>query len=319
MPDKLEEWTEKILAGDRRAISTAITAVENQQKDGISLLKRLFVRTSGALLVGVTGAPGAGKSTLVEKLAVEYRRLEKRVGILAVDPTSPFSGGAILGDRIRMQSLSNDRGVFIRSMATRGQLGGLAPAAHDVVIVLEAAGCQVILIETVGVGQDEVEVARLADATMLLLVPGMGDDVQTFKAGVMEIADLFVINKADRAGADRVEQEVTAMLSITPRTGQWHPPVLRTVATEGKGVAEVVQALGCYCAFGREKNLTTLRARQKWRGRVLELLRQELFSTIVSRNLDDGILDAKVEEIILRRRDPHSIVEELIADFAAHS
>ena len=319
MPDKLDVWAQKILAGDRRAISTAITAVENQQREGINLLKRLFVRTSGALVVGVTGAPGAGKSTLVEKLAAEYRRLGKRVGILAVDPTSPFSGGAILGDRIRMQSLSNDLGVFIRSMATRGQLGGLAPAAHDVVTVLEAAGCQVILIETVGVGQDEVEVARLADVTMLLLVPGMGDDVQTFKAGVMEIADLFVINKADRTGADRVEQEVAAMLSITPGSGQWQPPVLRTVATDGKGVAEVVQAVDRYCAFGREKNLTAKRARQKWRGRLLELLRQELFSSLVSRHLDDGMLDARVEEIILRRRDPHSVVEELIADFAEHS
>lgn len=315
MPDNLEEWVEKILSGDRRAISTAITAVENQQEDGINLLKRLFVRTSGALVVGVTGAPGTGKSTLVEKLAAEYRRLGQRVGIVAVDPTSPFSGGAILGDRIRMQSLTGDAGVFIRSMATRGQLGGLAPAAHDVVTVLEAAGCQVILIETVGVGQDEVDVARLADATLLLLVPGMGDDVQTFKAGVMEIADVFVINKSDHAGADRVEQELTAMLSIASRPGQWRQPILKTVATTGGGVSEVVQALEGYCRFGRERDLAAQRARNKWRARVLELLRQELFSKVVSRHLEDGILDADVEEIIARRRDPHSIVEGLIAGF----
>ncbi|MGH9432526.1 MAG: methylmalonyl Co-A mutase-associated GTPase MeaB [Terriglobia bacterium] len=316
MPDDLEKWMEKILVGDRRAISSAITAVENQEEDGIVLLKRLFVRVSGALVIGVTGAPGSGKSTLVEKLAAEYRRLGHRVGILAVDPTSPFSGGAILGDRIRMQSLSGDEGVFIRSMATRGQLGGLAPAAHDVVTVLEAAGCQVVLIETVGVGQDEVEVARLADITILLLVPGMGDDVQTFKAGVMEIADVFVINKADRVGADRVEQEVAVMLSISPPPGLWRPPILKTVATDGTGVPEVVRALDQFRTFGREQGLAMRRSREKWRARILDLLRQELFSKVASRHLADGILDADVEEIIARRLDPHSVVEDLIADFA---
>jgi LAO/AO transport system kinase len=314
MPDELDDWAKKVLAGDRRAVSTAITAVENQQETGIRLLKHLFVNASSALVVGVTGAPGAGKSTLVEKLAAEYLRLGKRVGILAVDPTSPFTGGAILGDRIRMQSLAHAEGVFIRSMATRGQLGGLAPATHDVVTVLEAAGCQVVLLETVGVGQDEVEVARLADATLLLLVPGMGDDVQTFKAGVMEIADLFVINKADRAGADRLEQEVSAMLSIAIKHGQWRPPILKTIATDGTGVAEVVQALDRFRAFGLEQNLAARRAREKWKARLLELLRQELFSKVVSPHLSSGVLDAGIEQILARRRDPHSVAEDLIAD-----
>jgi GTPase len=316
MPDDLQRWIEKIEAGDRRAVSTAITAVENREADGIALLKRLFVRASSAFLLGVTGAPGAGKSTLVEKLAAEYRRLGRRVGILAVDPTSPFSGGAILGDRIRMQSLSGDDAVFIRSMATRGQLGGLAPAAHDVVTVLEAAGCQVVLIETVGVGQDEVEVARLADATLLLLVPGMGDDVQTFKAGVMEIADVFVINKADRAGADRVEHEVAAMLSVGPPSGPWRPPILKTIATDAAGVPELVQAVERFRSFGRENGFALQRSRRKWRGRLFELLRQETLAKVVGRHSADGVLDADVEEIMARRRDPHSVVESLIAEFA---
>src|SRR5579863_4074677 len=216
MPDSLSGWVERIRSGDRRAVARAISAIENGDPAGVELLKSLFAGAHRSQLIGVTGSPGAGKSTLVERLAVEYRRAGKRVGIIAVDPTSPFSGGAILGDRVRMQSLATDEGVYIRSMATRGELGGLAPAAHDVVTVLEAAGCEVVLVETVGVGQDEVEVARLADATVLLLAPGMGDDIQTFKAGVMEIADLFVINKADRPGAERVEQEVAAMLSVAP-------------------------------------------------------------------------------------------------------
>jgi len=243
MPDALRDLVEKVLAGDRRAMARAISTVEDKDPLALPLLKELFTRAGRALVVGITGSPGAGKSTLVEKLAKEHRRAGARVGILAVDPTSPFSGGAILGDRVRMQSLANDAGVYIRSMATRGQLGGLAPTTHDAVTVLDAAGCEVVLIETVGVGQDEVEVARLADATVLLLVPGMGDDIQTFKAGVMEIADLYVINKADRPGAERIEQEVTAMLSLTSRPDGWRPPVLRTVATTGQGIAELYQAL----------------------------------------------------------------------------
>ncbi|MGH7968424.1 MAG: methylmalonyl Co-A mutase-associated GTPase MeaB, partial [Limisphaerales bacterium] len=198
MGASLEQWVEKVCAGDRRAIAQAISAVECREPSSVGLLRALFHRAGKAYMIGITGAPGAGKSTLLEKVAREYRRAGKRVGIIAVDPTSPFSGGALLGDRIRMQGLSTDEGIYIRSMATRGQLGGLAPAARDVALILDAAGCDVVFVETVGVGQDEVEVARLADITVVLLVPGMGDDVQAFKAGVMEVADLFVINKADQ-------------------------------------------------------------------------------------------------------------------------
>ena len=315
MPDSLNEWADKVLAGDRRALARAISAVENSDAAGVALLKRVFPNSGRAQVVGITGSPGAGKSTLAEKLAADYRRLGLRVGIIAVDPTSPFSGGAILGDRIRMQSLAGDDGVYIRSMATRGQLGGLAPATQDVVTLLDAAGCDVVLIETVGVGQDEVEVARLADATVLLLVPGMGDDIQTFKAGVMEIADLFVINKADRGGAERVEQEVMAMLSIAPRPEAWRPPILKTVATRGEGIPALRQALEEFHAFGEQNGFKQQRRREHCRARLLELLRQTLFRKVAGDLLRQGLLDSRVDDVLARRRDPHSLVEEIVAEF----
>lgn len=315
MPDSQQAWAQKILAGDRRAIARAISAIESAEPDGVALLKLLFGRTGQAYVIGVTGSPGAGKSTLVEKLAGEYRRSSLRVGIIAVDPTSPFSGGAILGDRIRMPGLSTDEGVYIRSMATRGKLGGLAPATHDVVAILEAAGCQVVIIETVGVGQDEVEIARLADTTALLLVPGMGDDVQTFKAGVMEIADVFVINKADRPGADRVEEEVTTMLSIARREDSWRPPIVKTVATTGEGVASLREALEEFRAFGEQSALKLKRQREQCRARILELLRQTLFEKAVTERQLEAALDRHVEEVLARQRDPHSAAEALIEDF----
>ncbi len=316
MSESSQAWAKKIFAGDRRAISRAISAVENGETAGIALLKRLFPKAGNSYVVGITGSPGAGKSTLVEKLASEYRRDGLCVGILAVDPTSPFSGGAILGDRIRMQSLSNDEGVYIRSMATRGHLGGLTAATQDAAIILDAAGCRVILVETVGVGQDEVEIARHADATVLLLVPGMGDDVQTFKAGVMEIADIFVINKADRPGADRVEQELTAMLGLGPRPDDWQPPILKVVATTGEGVLKLREELDRFQVIGDQAGFRQRRKRDQWRARLLELLRQRLFENAVNQ-LHDGVLDARVDDILTHRSDPHTVVKDLINDFAS--
>jgi LAO/AO transport system kinase len=314
MTDREQLWVERIVAGDRRAIARAISAVENNAPEAAALLRKLFPRTGNAFVIGVTGSPGAGKSTLVEKLAGAYRAQDLRVGIVAVDPTSPFSGGAILGDRIRMQSLFADEGVYIRSMATRGHLGGLALAAQDVVTILDAAGCRVVLIETVGVGQDEVEVARHADATVLLLVPGMGDDVQTIKAGVMEIADLYVINKADRPGTERVEQEVAAMLSLSPRRDGWQPPVLRTVATTGEGIEELREALDQFRQASEQSPLRQERQREQWRARLLEMLRQELFQKALAR-LPESAIETQLAALLERRSDPHSAVEQLIAEF----
>jgi len=236
MPQPLENWAERVCAGEALAVSRAITAIENHQPEAEELLRKVFPRTGKAYLTGITGAPGTGKSTLVDRLAAHYRRANESVGVIAVDPTSPYTGGAILGDRIRMQAHAGDAGMFIRSMATRGFLGGLARATAEVALLLDAAGKDQVLIETVGVGQDEVDIVRLADCVVVVMVPGLGDDIQNMKAGLMEVADIFVLNKSEREGADRLEQELHAMLSLVmPRDG-WHPPVVRTVASENKGI-----------------------------------------------------------------------------------
>src|SRR5216683_3289021 len=243
MPVAVDTWAVQICAGDVRAIARAITAIEDHDSHAEELLKQIFPSTGRAHVVGVTGAPGTGKSTLVDRLAAHYRRAGEQVGIIAVDPTSPYSGGAILGDRIRMQGHASDAGIFIRSMATRGSLGGLARATGDVALILDAAGKQNVLVETVGVGQDEVDIVRLADCTLVLLVPGMGDDIQNMKAGLMEIADIFVLNKSDREGVDRLEQQLQAMLQIVPVRDGWKPPVVRTVASENKGIEALAAAI----------------------------------------------------------------------------
>ncbi len=308
----VESTVERILAGDTRALARAITAIEDGGPQGDQLLRRLFPHSGRALLVGITGAPGAGKSTLVDRAAAAFRRQQKTVGIIAVDPTSPFSGGAILGDRIRMQSHSADPGIYIRSMATRGAFGGLARATADVATVLDAAGRDVVLVETVGVGQDEVEIVKLADVTVLLLVPGMGDDVQTIKAGIMEIADLFVINKADRPGADRLEQEIQAMLSISPRADGWKPPVVKTVATEGAGVEEMLAVIERYRDFLRAGGLAQQKKTLNWRERLLALLRERLLERVVVEMLGNGALDEYAARIAARQADPYSVADEVM-------
>jgi LAO/AO transport system kinase len=247
MPD----WIDQIVGGDVRALARAATAIENHAPQTADLLRELVPRAGHAIVAGITGPPGAGKSTLVDALARAIRRHGKTVGILAVDPTSRVSGGAILGDRIRMQDHHSDPGVFIRSLATRGASGGLARATADLALLLDAAAKDYVLIETVGVGQDEVEIASVADITVLVLVPGMGDDVQAIKAGIMEIADIFVINKADHPGADRVEHEIQALLTLAPRPDGWTQPIIKTVATEAAGVDRVLEAVDSYATRRR--------------------------------------------------------------------
>jgi LAO/AO transport system kinase len=306
-------WADRVRKGDVRALARAITTVENRAEGSAELLKALFPHTGSARIIGLTGSPGAGKSTLVDQLAREYRKQQKNIGIVAVDPTSPYSGGAILGDRIRMISHHADPGIFIRSMATRGALGGLASTTADVAAVLDASGRDLVLVETVGVGQDEVDIVRLADVTIVILVPGMGDDVQSIKAGIMEIADIFVINKADREGAERVEREIRAMQSLAPRADNWVPPVVKTVASEGKGVADLVQAIAKYEEFLAKSEVGRKKKVESWRERLVDMLREALLERVMREQMSDGTMSRYAAEIAEHKRDPYSLVEQIVA------
>lgn len=302
----------RITAGEPRAVARAISQIEDGADNASDLMREIFPLTGRSLVIGITGAPGAGKSSLVDKLALFYRQQDERVGIVAVDPSSPFSGGAILGDRIRMQTLGLDEGVFIRSMATRGNLGGLARATVDAVAVLDAAGYSRIIVETVGVGQDEVEIVKAADISVVVLVPGMGDDIQAIKAGIMEIGDIFVVNKADREGVFSTEKEIEALLSLSSRSDGWDPPIIKTVATENKGIDELAAAIERF----RESHLRTevggerRRAIARWR--ILELLRERLVTRTLSTESASERLERLAGEVATRQRDPYSAVEEII-------
>ena len=298
--------------GDAAAVARAISKIEDGSTGATALMKQIYQHSRGALVIGITGAPGAGKSSLVDKLAMLYRRRGERVGIVAVDPSSPFSGGAILGDRIRMQTLGLDEGVFIRSMATRGNLGGLARATVDAVAILDAAGYARIIVETVGVGQDEVEIVKAADVSVVVLVPGMGDDIQAIKAGIMEIGDIFVINKADRDGVFATEKELELLLSLASRDDDWDPPIVKTVATENEGVDVLADAIDRFRQTQRDTALSGDRRRAIARWRIVELLRENLLARVLDSDASVAMLNRLADEVATRRRDPYSAVEEII-------
>jgi len=303
---------ERVVAGDPVAVARAISKVEDDAASASELMKQVFPRTGRALIVGITGAPGAGKSSLVDKLAAFYRKGGERVGIIAVDPSSPFSGGAILGDRIRMQTLALDKGVFIRSMATRGNLGGLARATVEAVAILDAAGYEKIIVETVGVGQDEIEIAKTADVCVVVLVPGMGDDVQTMKAGIMEIADVLVINKADRDGVLRTEKELQALLSLATRVDEWQPPIVKTVAVENKGIDDLSRAIDECHQFQRNAPTSVNRKQAVAKWRIIELLRERTVSEVLARDGASERLDELANQVATRKKDPYSAVDEIL-------
>jgi LAO/AO transport system kinase len=313
-PD-LQFSIERLRGGDALALARAISAVENRAPGSAELLKALFPHSGHARILGLTGAPGAGKSTLVDQLARHYRKENLTVGIIAVDPTSPYSGGAILGDRIRMQEHFSDPGIYIRSMATRGALGGLARTTADVATVLDASGRDLILIETVGVGQDEVDVVRLADITVVILVPGMGDDVQSIKAGIMEIADIFVINKSDYEGTERVEREIRALQSLAARSDRWTPPIVKTVASKGQGIGDLAAAIQGYEIYLRKENLLLRRNIANWEERLTAMLRDALLERAQAQ-MANGEAARYAEEIAGHKRDPYTLVEEIVARIA---
>ncbi len=303
--------SEKLFQGETRSIARAITIVENGAKTASDLMKAVFPKTGNALVIGITGSPGAGKSSLVDKLAFYYKEKGERVGIICVDPSSPFSGGAILGDRIRMSTLGLDKNVFIRSMATRGNLGGLSRATVDAVAILDAAGFDKVIVETVGVGQDEVEIVKTADVSVVVLVPGMGDDIQAIKAGIMEIGDVFVINKADREGVLRTEKDLEALLTLAMRPDFWNPPIIKTIAPESKGIEDLSKAIESYYEFQKKgENLERRKAIAKWR--LLELLQEKLLADVLSRNGTGEKLDKLAQEIAEKKNNPYSAIEEIL-------
>ncbi|HKV48537.1 MAG TPA: methylmalonyl Co-A mutase-associated GTPase MeaB [Candidatus Acidoferrales bacterium] len=306
-----ENWVEKIRAGDVRAVSRALTAIENGEADARGVLRELFPLTGKAWRIGVTGGAGTGKSTLVSCLAAHYRAQGKTVGVIAVDPSSPFTGGAILGDRIRMQSHATDDGVFIRSMAARGAWGGLAQAAADAALLLDAAGKDIVILETVGVGQDEIEVARVADCTLVVLVPGSGDEVQNLKAGLMEIADIFVVNKADYEEAGKFEERLVSIVQLAPPRDRWSPKIVRTVATEEKGIVELARDIQAFREVHGDPNVRRAHDKEYWKNWLIRAIQQRATEEIAAGNFEGRTLNDMAAAVASRKKDPYAAADEL--------
>jgi LAO/AO transport system kinase len=307
----MTDLVEKVLAGDARAIARLITLAENNTADAMEVIKQIHRHAGNAHVIGVTGVMGSGKSSLILELALEYRRQGKKVGIIAIDPTSPFTGGALLGDRIRMMELSTDPGVFIRSMGTRGMLGGLTSSVYDVVEILDAAGMQVILIETVGVGQDEVDIVKIADTTLVVLMPGLGDAVQTIKAGLMEIADIFVVNKADTPGVEQTVAELEAMLDLAAHIER-RTPIISTSAKEKKGIPLLIRNITEHKEYLIRSKGYEQRRRQRYEAELIEIIRKRLMDLILDENKLKGVVDSCIEQISRRELDPYTAADDIL-------
>lgn len=310
---ELKSIVDGVLAGRTRPLAQAISLVESHDARAVRVLADVYPATGRARIIGITGSPGAGKSTLVASMAKHYRAQGKRVGIIAVDPTSPFTGGAILGDRIRMTELYTDRGVFIRSMATRGFLGGLAKATNDVVDILDAAGFDIVLVETVGVGQDEVEVVRTVQTNLVVLVPGMGDDIQAIKAGIMEIGDVFVVNKADRPGADKTVTEVTMMMSLVEEHGDWIPPIVKTIASKNQGITDLDDAIAKHFAYLSESGELDRRNRDRVRIRIETQLKERFMERLIGGTVSRDAYEQLLEDVLRKQTNPHDAAENVLS------
>jgi LAO/AO transport system kinase len=309
----LEELIDGVRRGRYRQLAQAVSLVEREDPRAERMLAALYPTTGRARLIGITGSPGSGKSTLVGSLTKYYRKQGKRVGIIAVDPTSPFTGGAILGDRVRMVDLYTDRGVFIRSMATRGFMGGVAKATNDVVDLLDAAGFDIVIVETVGVGQDEIEIIRTVQTNVVVLVPGMGDDIQAIKAGLMEIGDVFAVNKADRPGADKTVTEVTMMMSLVEEHAHWIPPILKTVALKGEGIPELDEAMTRHYEYLRTSGELDRRNRERVRIRIETMLKEKFMDRLIGKTISPEEYEHLLDEVLQKKDNPHHAAESVLS------